>query len=82
MSYTPSRVPTIQTLDELRGFVEEELKLLAKQLLTNELVRLEVLHVEPVRLRDGMVVYADGSDWNPGSGDGFYGREGGAWVKL
>lgn len=37
---------------------------------------------EPARYSDGMVVYADGTNWNPGSGAGLYAREGGAWVKL
>lgn len=31
---------------------------------------------------NGMVVYADGVGWNPGSGEGFYGYQAGAWVKL
>ena len=39
------------------------------------------LHVEPARLIEGMVVKADGTDWNPGAGAGFYGYSG-AWVKL
>lgn len=44
-------------------------------------------HVEtrgaaPDKYSDGDIVYADGSSWDPGSGEGFYGREGGAWVKL
>jgi hypothetical protein len=43
---------------------------------------LPALAAEPTRIRNGMIVYADGSNWNPGSGEGFYGREGGAWVKL
>lgn len=31
---------------------------------------------------NGMIAYADGTSWNPGSGAGFYGYEAGAWVKL
>jgi hypothetical protein len=31
---------------------------------------------------DGMLAYANGTSWNPGGGAGFYGRVGGAWVKL
>lgn len=40
------------------------------------------LHVEPLKLKDGLVVLADGTDWNPGSGAGFYGYYGAAWHKL
>lgn len=43
---------------------------------------LEELHVAPLRPRTGMIVLADGSDWDPGSGQGFYGYYGGAWNKL
>lgn len=37
---------------------------------------------QPSYVYDGMIVYADGTSWNPGSGEGFYGRVNGAWVKL
>ena len=45
-------------------------------------LHLEVLDTEPTSKPDGTIVYADGGDFNPGSGEGFYGRENGAWVKL
>lgn len=43
---------------------------------------LRVLHVEPERYSEGMLVLADGTDWDPGSGAGLYIRRGGAWVLL
>lgn len=44
---------------------------------------LQVQNVEPAKPRDGMVVVADGTNWNPGgTGAGLYARIGGAWVKL
>lgn len=45
-------------------------------------IELEVSHAAPTKLRNGMVALADGTDWDPGSGAGFYGYYGGAWVKL
>ena len=36
----------------------------------------------PDKPQDGMVVKADGTNWNPGSGAGFYGYYGSTWVKL
>ncbi len=33
---------------------------------------LDELHVVPKQLRDNMVVLADGSNWDPGSGKGTY----------
>ena len=44
--------------------------------------QLEVFHNEPVRPREGMVVFADGTDWDPGSGIGVYAYHGAAWNKL
>ena len=46
------------------------------------MLSLEKLHEEPLRPRDGMVVYADGSNWDPGSGEGIYAYVAGAWVPA
>lgn len=46
------------------------------------LMMLKVLSVAPPKPRDGMVVFADGTNWNPGAGAGVYARVGGAWAKL
>jgi len=40
------------------------------------------LHVAPARPRTGLVVLADGTNWNPGSGQGFYGYYNGGWHSL
>lgn len=43
----------------------------------------EVRHVAPDKPRAGDIRYADGTDWNPGGGAGFYGfTEAGTWTKL
>lgn len=43
----------------------------------------EILYREPEPLRPGRVVYADGTDWNPGSGEGLYRRTlANTWVKV
>ena len=80
--YQPRIVPSEP--DDLPRFLAEELQRIAKEMTGAADYRmLNVLHVEPTKPRDGMVVCADGTDWNPGgTGAGFYGRIGGAWVKL
>lgn len=45
-------------------------------------VQLQVLAVAPERPRKGMVCYADGTNFNPGSGAGVYVYSGTAWVQL
>lgn len=47
-----------------------------------EAVFLAKLNAAPAKYKDGMVVYADGTNWNPGGGEGVYCRYGGAWNKL
>lgn len=64
----------------LKGWLDRELRKIAAVL--NMPVRLKPLGAEPARYQDGDIVYADGVTWNPGAGEGFYGREAGAWVKL
>lgn len=39
-------------------------------------------HVAPARPIDLMIRFADGSDWDPGSGAGLYQYYGGVWNKL
>lgn len=46
-----------------------------------ESFKLPELTAAPSDVQDGQVVYADGTTWNPGSGEGFYGRENNLWVK-
>lgn len=64
----------------LQGWISRELKKIADHL--NAPIVLKPLAAEPERYQDGMIVYANGADWDPGAGEGFYGRESGAWVKL
>lgn len=45
-------------------------------------LRLVPLHAEPDRPREGVIVYADGSDWDPGSGAGLYQYRSAAWVFV
>jgi len=42
----------------------------------------KVWHVAPIKPREGMLVYADGVNWNPGSGAGYYVYYGGAWHAM
>lgn len=41
-----------------------------------------VHHSAPKKPREGMLRFADGTDWNPGSGAGYYEYRDAAWRKL
>lgn len=43
---------------------------------------IEFHNVEPERPREGRVVGADGTNWDPGDGQGVYAYYGGQWNKL
>lgn len=46
-------------------------------------VRVDTFNKEPTEIFEGMIVVADGTDWDPTTeGAGFYGRLNGAWVRL
>ena len=69
-------IPTREYLDRMFRDIAQNIESIADGRI------IEPRHVAPVKLRNGMIVYADGTDWNPGSGEGFYGYQAGAWVKL
>jgi hypothetical protein len=49
-----------------------------------DFIGLKYLHAQPSRMFKGMVVLADGIDWNPGAGAGMYRRNeaNAAWVFV
>lgn len=80
--YQPRIVPIEP--DDIPRFLNEELPRISREMSgPSNYIMLNVLHVAPDKPRDGMIICADGTDLNPGgTGAGFYGRIGGAWVKL
>lgn len=77
--YVPRAVPT--SFDA--RWLHEELQRIAQEWQQRvPYLYLQTLYAAPDKIRDGMVVMADGTTWNPGSGAGVYARVSGAWVKL
>lgn len=81
-NYTPRQFGEFSDVGELARAVAAEFQFLARQLQELEYLQLRELNAAPTRPREGMIVLADGTNWNPGSGAGFYGYYGGAWNKL
>ena len=78
MKYAPAPLP--KNPDDLSAYLAREFAKIRAAF--NSVHSHDILHAEPDRPEDGMIVYADGTDWNPGSGEGLYERNNGAWVKL
>lgn len=78
--YTPSPVPTevgFRLLDWLRREFQA-----VKAGIDQFQPDLTPLPAAPDRPKEGMLRYADGTNWNPGSGKGVYVYDGSTWVKL
>lgn len=73
--FTPSSAPSTDSLPELVNWLLQELR--AVGIVTQGLAgqQVEELNAAPVKPRTGMVVLADGTLWNPGSGRGYYGYD-------
>lgn len=77
MAYSPRITPA--KTDDLPVFLEDEFQAVSEGI---EEFRLFKLHVEPDKPYEGQLVLADGTDWDPGSGLGFYGYDGSTWRLL
>lgn len=79
--YEPTGLPKEES-PVLAAALEEQLRQIAAAVRTPVFLQITELHAPPDKPRNGMIVLADGTDWNPGSGAGYYGRSAGAWVFL
>ena len=76
--YTPQVAPA-----NVDSYVQRELQEISEASTGfAEVLRLRQRHNAPSRPRIGMIVLADGTNWNPGDGEGFYGYYDGSWHKL
>lgn len=81
MQYVPQNVPT--DVKDIPSYLSNELKSISAAMTqANQLLLLQKSYSAPVKPREGMIALADGTSWNPGSGAGFYGYRGSAWVLL
>ena len=81
VSYQPNQVP--EEVSALPMFLREELDRIAATIRLLALGHIDPDYAEPPKPRAGDIRYADGTSWNPGSGEGLYRRSlGGAWVFL
>ncbi len=67
---------------DIPRFLNEELLRLQSAIAALALGHVDKTHVEPSKPRDGDIRYADGTDWDPGSGQGIYHFQDTAWVPL
>ncbi len=78
MSYIPRPAPSDPA--QLPGYLFQELQNLQQSLAAaRPTLFLAPLYAEPSKRPEGLVAFADGTTWNPGSGAGTYQYRAGAW---
>ena len=80
--YEPSPIPRAESVADLALYVFSELNRLGSILFNQSVLRLEQTNVAPTKPRDGDIRYADGTNWDPGSGAGIYFFNGTSWTQL
>ena len=75
--YVPGAVEDVATQVELEAVSRE-----TREPRPEFGVVLPQLNAAPSRVEDGLVVYADGTNWDPGSGEGVYAYYNSTWNKL
>lgn len=68
--------------ESLLAWVLRELESVERSQAETSVLELRPVNAEPSKRVEGMIVFADGTDWNPGAGKGVYTYLSGAWSKL
>lgn len=82
---SPPPSPTTSSVGMLVAYVYRELQNVASAFsgVNLDYMALKTWHAAPPRAFEGMLVLADGTNWNPtGSGGGLHAYRGGAWVRI
>lgn len=83
MAYRPSNNPIPSDPKALSEWIRSEFLAVSRAHADrSDGVHLNVMNKAPNKPRDGMIVEADGVNFNPGSGAGLYIRRGGVWKHL
>jgi hypothetical protein len=82
MTYSAEQLPTTN-IEALATALQRELQRISAEFELGVATRIDrFLPAAPTKLREGMIVGADGTNWNPGAGKGAYVYYTGAWHFL
>lgn len=81
--YAPQELPQT-SVEDLARAITEELKLISEAMNSAQFdtITLVERNVTPDKPRDGVMVNADGTNFDPGNGKGIYFYNGSSYVKL
>ena len=63
-------------------WAHDQFRQIAAALNEIDILKFKLLNSAPAKPVEGGLAFADGTNWNPGSGRGFYEYRSGAWQKL
>lgn len=81
-AWKPSQAPPTKDPTAIIHWLTGELNNLAQVLNRYDRLQFIPLTVAPPKPSEGLVVFADGVEWDPGSGAGLYQYVGGSWIAL
>ena len=82
MSYRYIPSTGITDADALRSWIEDNLNRISLAFEQQSFLILPELNKAPAKPRDGLVVRADGINWNPGAGQGVYCFYNSTWNHM
>jgi len=82
MVYFPKEPPNLDSAERIRDWSRDEFRAISKLFGETDALELRTRFTPPTKPREGMIVTADGTSWNPGSGGGAYVFFGGLWRPL
>lgn len=80
--YQPEPISLVHDIGALLRYLLSQLQLIANDLEIGAARQVETLYAAPAKPREGMLAIADGTEWDPGAGQGVYCYYGAAWHKL
>ena len=75
-------IPTAPGVTITPEWLNDELRRIAASMTQPTSQLFDEMTIPPSSPKEGLVVFADGTAWNPGAGRGLYLYTGGAWTKL
>lgn len=82
MAYSIKEPANLETIEDVVSWAIFEMRQINGQFDDTISLELRLRGTIPKKPREGMIVAADGTNWNPGGGKGVYAYLGTAWVKL
>lgn len=80
IAYAPGIAPSHP--EQLRQYLEDELSKIKSAFDLLAAGHIDKTYAAPSRVREGDIRFADGTTWNPGSGQGIYAYYASAWHFL